>query len=99
MSSYGSQGGPPPGQPQDPWQGSGDQSNVPYQWSPPPDRSPSTELPPWRPPSYNDGEGAVWSPSPDPPRRRRGLLIALVVLVLLAGAGGGYYLFAGHGSG
>src|SRR6476661_10283938 len=99
MSSYGSLGGPPAGQPQDPWQAAAEQSNVPHQWGGESDRSGGwgsapapTELPPWQPPSYNDGAGVTWSPPAPakPPKRRRSLIIAAVVVVLAAG-GGAYY--------
>jgi hypothetical protein len=105
MSSYGSPGGPPSGQPQDPWQAA-EQSNVPHQWGSQSDRPgdrggapPPTELPPWQPPSYNDGAGATWSPPAPakPPKRHRGLIIAAAV-VLLAGGGGAYYYLSHPGA-
>jgi hypothetical protein len=108
MSSYGSQGGPPAGQPQDPWQAAADQSDVPHQWRGGSDRlndwgsAPApTELPPWQPPSYNDGAGVTWSPPAPakPPKRHRGLIIAAAVVVLAGGAGGGYYYLSHSGGG
>jgi hypothetical protein len=114
MSSYGPPGGPYPGQPQDPWQGGGqEQPNEPYRWgnhdnwgaapaSGAPVGEPYTEPsdpPPWQPPSYNDGAGATWSPSSEPPRRRRwGLIVASIVGVLVLLCVGGpvaYYLVSG----
>lgn len=90
MSSYGPQGGPYPGQPQDPWQdGSADD---PYRTGYP---DPLTEAHPGGPgyarPDHtpNSVSGEVWGPQQTPPRQgRSATAIGVIIVVVLLAIGG-----------
>ena len=95
MSMYGPQGGPYPGQPQDPWQGG--QAPDSYGYADPHYAHPHYAGGQYADPHYGAAPaGEVWGPPQPPPRRRgSGLVIGIVIavaLLVIGGTGAAVYL-------
>ena len=106
MSSYGPQGGPYPGQPQDPWQ-DGSAGDDPYRTGYP---DPLTEAHPGGPayarPDHtpNSVSGEVWGPPQAPVRQGRsataiGVIIVVVLLAIGGAAAAAVFLTSGDDNG